>query len=563
MLIKDELKFTKYISLSLVIITVFILTAPVSDPVNVTKFLVLGILSLGSLGWNSYKKYVELWDTEKPILLSLIFFTLSSVIAVVFSAEPIVQNLYGLYGRNTGLLTYVFLAILLYATLSWKNSKSFSIYLFGFLAAGMLNILYGIWVSIFGDFIPWTNNYGALLGTFGNPDFAGAFLGMLSGVLLSVLFIAKHKWQRLLALILLFLNIFTVLETKTTQGILVFGISISASFSYFLYSKFSKFKIHKYFLLSFTLIAMLTLIGMFQKGPLADLVYKRSISLRGIYWDAALKTGNTHILTGVGMDGFGNWFRQVRSVKAATWFPGPGVVTNVAHNIYLDMYASGGLILLAAFTFFNFYAGWRLFELLKAKKEFDWIVASLTSIYFGYQAQAIISINQIGLGVWGWTIIGVICAYERLSREQNQKQKIMKINNRKTKQYSEDKSIVLVPIFMLLGLLLALPPFVADAKWTSALKFKDLRKLEESLRPSYFTPSSSERLANAVIILSQNNLDDQAYVYAKQGVKFSSNYFDAWNMLYYARKSTDSDRKIALENMKRLDPNNRTLDKLK
>ena len=77
------------------------------------------------------------------------------------------------------------------------------------------------------------------------------------------------------------------------------------------------------------------------------------------------------------------------------------------------------------------------------------------------------------------------------------------------------------------------------------------------------TPQNSERLARAVIILGNSNLHEQAYKYAKAAVEFNPRYFDAWNVLYYAKLSTDADRKLALENMKLLDPNNRKLEKLK
>jgi hypothetical protein len=49
---------------------------------------------------------------------------------------------------------------------------------------------------------------------------------------------------------------------------------------------------------------------------------------------------------------------------------------------------------------------------------------------------------------------------------------------------------------------------------------------------------------------------DQAYTYAKKGVEFNPDYFDAWKMLYYVSKSTDADKALALKNLKRLDPFN-------
>ena len=560
--IDNSAKVAKYFSITLVTTTLFVLTS-VSDPVNVTKFLVLGILSIGTLGFYSKELLVQLWKKETLLIIFTLVFLSMALLSTFLSQEPLVQSMYGVLGRNTGLLTYLFFILLFISVLISNNIKAIFLYLTAFLIAGCLNVIYGIWTKLFGDFIPWTNNYGALLGTFGNPDFAGAFLGMLSGVLICYIFTIKHRLNQIIIILILFLNFVAIFETKTTQGLLVTAISISVSIYFLLRSKFLVWKIHFIFFTFVLIGGLIALLGIFQIGPLKPLLYKRSVSLRGIYWDAAFRTGNENFFTGVGFDGFGNWYRQVRSVKAATWFPGEGVVTNVAHNIYLDIYASGGIFLLLSFMLLNIYSGYRLFLLLKKMHTFDWIAVSLATMYFGYQAQALISINQIGLGIWGWTILGAICAYERITRKGDDLQDKQKSKAISKRNQGSDKSIVLVPAYMLIGILVALPPFIADSKWTSALNFQDLKKLEESLKPSYFNPQSSERLANAVIILSNSNLDDKAYVYAKQGVEFSPNYFDGWKMLYYARKSTDSDRKIALENMKRLDPNNRTLDKLK
>ena len=307
---------------------------------------------------------------------------------------------------------------------------------------------------------------------------------------------------------------------------------------------------------------IVALLGIFQRGPLQGFLYKRSVSLRGVYWDAAINTGNSHLITGVGLDSFGDWYREMRSIKAATWFPGDGVVTNVAHNIYLDMYASGGLPLLLVFTLLNIYAGIKLYVLLRRMRGFDWVAVSLAAVYLGYEAQALISINQIGIGIWGWSILGASIAYERVTRFEP----AQKTNSRagKLKVSSQiSKSVILVPLYMIVGLLISLPPFIADAKFTSAINKQDLGVLEQSLNSGYMNPLYSDRLARAVIIMGNSNLHEQAYKYAKVGVEFNPRYFDAWNVLYYAKLSTDTDRKLALKNMKLLDPNNRKLEKLK
>ena len=63
-------------------------------------------------------------------------------------------------------------------------------------------------------------------------------------------------------------------------------------------------------------------------------------------------------------------------------------------------------------------------------------------------------------------------------------------------------------------------------------------------------------MAQAVLLFENSKLPDLAYKYAKEGVAFSPDYFDAWRVLYSVSKATDADRAEALANMKRLDPRN-------
>ena len=109
---------------------------------------------------------------------------------------------------------------------------------------------------------------------------------------------------------------------------------------------------------------------------------------------------------------------------------------------------------------------------------------------------------------------------------------------------------------MIIGLLIALPPYNADTTWRNALNSQKLENVEKALTPSYMTPSDSSRLAQAVNLLEQSKLYDLSYKYAKYAVDFNPNSFDAWKILYYISKSTPEDKELAVANLKRLDPLN-------
>jgi hypothetical protein len=67
---------------------------------------------------------------------------------------------------------------------------------------------------------------------------------------------------------------------------------------------------------------------------------------------------------------------------------------------------------------------------------------------------------------------------------------------------------------------------------------------------------NSYKYASAVQLLESSKLNDLAYKYAKIAVEFNPDHFDSWKMLYFISQSSPEDKALALENMKRLDPNN-------
>ena len=106
------------------------------------------------------------------------------------------------------------------------------------------------------------------------------------------------------------------------------------------------------------------------------------------------------------------------------------------------------------------------------------------------------------------------------------------------------------------GLLIAAPPYSADAKWRAAIGSQDLQKIEQALTPGYLNPPNTYKYVNAVQLLEGSKLYDIALKYAQISVQFNSDSFDSWKVLYLVTNSSPEEKALALENMKRLDPKN-------
>jgi hypothetical protein len=311
------------------------------------------------------------------------------------------------------------------------------------------------------------------------------------------------------------------------------------------------------YLASSILLGMLAVLGTLQKGPLS-FIYKKSVSLRGSYWHAGIEMGNSHPFSGVGMDTYGDWYRATRPAVALIDTPPVTVVSNVSHNVFIDFYASGGWPLLLTYIGLVLLAFISLFKLIFRKKNYDATFVGLASLWACYQVQSIISINQMGLAIWGWVLNGALIGYEIMDRSRGPESESLK-STRKFK--SGTKQSIVSPnliggIGLAIGLVLSFPPLNADVKWRSALDSRNLPTLEAALRPSLFNPADSNKYAQTILTLKNSSLNEIALKYSLQAIKFNKNNTEAWLLLYLNPTATDAQKSTALKNMKRLDPNN-------
>jgi O-antigen ligase len=311
------------------------------------------------------------------------------------------QNLYGTFGRNTAFIFYLSMVLLMLASSVLRSPKSFQRLLLALLFAGVVNVLYCAWVIAFGDFIGWTNPYRAILGLFGNPNFISSFLGMfISATVAFILSPATKNLVRVSGVVLSGLAFFEILSSRSIQGIAVTFIGLWVVGFYFIRSRtMSLIPTSIYFFLA-SAVGIVGIAGALQKGPLASLIYKTSISLRGKYWEAGINAGLDHPFTGVGMDSYGDWFRRSRSEYAATIMPGPSTITNAAHNVVIDIFTYGGFPLLISYLATLLIGVIAIVRVTKRGRAFDGTFVGLAAAWVCYEAQSIISINQTGLAIW-------------------------------------------------------------------------------------------------------------------------------------------------------------------
>jgi len=538
--------------------SLFLTTSGVSDPVNVTKMMLAGGLGISGLLVFSVYGFKESRANYRSILIASSLFLLASANAVLLSKAPVAQNLYGTYGRNTGFLTYLFMVGVLLITLMLSTEKNFSYLVNGLIVTGVVNVVYCAWVLAFGDFIGWTNPYGSILGFFGNPDFISAFLGMF---ITSSIALSLNKdmgiWKRVFLVLLSVVALFEIVKSHAIQGLIVTAGGLVIIGFYFIYSKSSGWVTPGLYVGISTVIGFLAVLGTLQKGPFS-FVYKRSVSLRGSYWHAGIDMGMQNPLHGVGFDTYGDWYRRSRPPVALVDMPGVNIMSNVSHNVVIDFFASGGWPLLFSYIAILILGSFSILRVTLKHRHYNPIFVSMAATWICYQVQSFISINQVGLTVWGWALTGALISYEKFILRQPISETPGGSKGRSSHvSVSNPISPMLVAsIGAALGIFIAAPALNAETTWQTANQNRNLETFKKALVPSFMNPASSLKYAQAVDIFQRSNLLDLAHHYALEATEYNPDYFDGWKQLYYLPNVTKAEKDEALRNMTRLDPLN-------
>ncbi len=544
-------------------VTLLVTSSINMDPVNVSKLLLTSGIGFALLALALAYGRKLAFKESRVYSVALGLFVFWEVVATFASKSPFTQNLYGLNGRNTGLLAYFTLACVATGASIIRSKVYFTRIIWGLLIAGGLNVIYSLIALSGHDFIGWNNVYNTILGTFGNPDFISAFLGIFIVSSVAYIFGPAQGWTvKICGIITSLIALYEIHKSHAIQGLAVTGLGLIIVGFYLVRSRFQRNIFVWLYCAAVALFGTFAVAGALQIGPLAKYIYKTSISLRGAYWRAGFKMATDHPIFGVGPDSFGDWFRRSRDARSMI-LPGPTTVTNAAHNVVVDIFASGGFPLLITYLSIVVITFIAIARVTLRNRKYDAIFVALTVGWIAYFAQSVISINQIGLAMWGWILSGALIAYEiatrngDLANEVSSKEK----NNRNVKRQNDSSASAFLVGFsgFAVGIIIALPPFIGDASYRSAVAGG---KLEQVVAAANKFPNDSTRMAQAVALFEDNKAFRQAHTLALKAVSYNPDFFDGWRILGYISTSTAVEKKLALDNMQRLDPLNKEWKKV-
>jgi O-antigen ligase len=552
---KAEAVLGKLLVWALVSTTLLVTPLWALDPINPIKMLAvttMGFMGLGLLLAN--KKALALGRFRFPLFLISGFMAWQLIVFLMSGGEKL-QQIFGTSGRNTGLITYLAFSILFVVSMTASTSAFLSRFLLTLLVVGVASLTYGVVQALGGDPIDWVNPYSPVFGFLGNPNFQSSLLGILGSIVFTQLLSSTIKLQLKGGyLVYLLVTLFVIKETDSQQGFLILIIGSGIALGVYVNQR-SKTLGYSY--LGLALIGFVAvLVGTLNKGPLASLLYKDSVTYRGDYWRAGWKMTVDNPIFGVGLDSYGDWYRRSRTLEA-TVRRGPDVTSNAAHNVFLDVSSFGGFPLLLIYMALMILVIVSAVKVVRRSHGFSASFIGLVAGWVAFQAQSIISINQIGLAIWGWVLSGLIIGYEINTRNADD----IQLSTKKTRvvgrpTQSSASSVVALFVAFVVGISVGVHPYLASVKYRSALESRNLELIQKA---AYIWPLDPLRMIQVAMTLDQNALESKGLSVAIDAVAQFPDSYPAWATLYGLKSATKEQKAEALEQMKRLDPFNPTL----
>ncbi len=523
------------------------------DPISVVKMLAVVICAFSILGI-IFSGRNELFGKEDlPLIISIGVFVILLFSTLFFSGAPINQQFWGYFGRNTGVLTYLSFSVLLLGAITLRSINLYKRVDSSLIAVSVPVSIYCL-IQISGnDPIGWSQL--ATFATLGNINFLSGFLGLVCVSIVGRILAKEYRNFKGLSLcFLLILSLIIIWSTGSIQGIVIFTVGMWLA----LFIRMRTFKFWKSLQVSWVMFAALAaylgVIGLVNRGPLASILFQPSNILRADYMHAGWQMTTDHPVFGVGMDSYGDWYRQARG-EITTLRGSADRNSNAAHSVFLDISSNGGFPLLMSYVaILAIVAAVAIRTYRALGKTYDPVFVSLFVTWVAFNFQALISINQIGVAVWGWILSGCLYGYSQRKYRILHGEQERPLDKRKLKgKLLPAGSGLITFASAFIGMALAGIPQQADSKYFSATQSRDLEKIVGAASALGST-AWHRNLAIDAALAQPNNA--RAIEFAKDSSLAYPRSFWPWKVIYLLPESSETDRSAALKRLQELDPFN-------
>lgn len=466
------------------------------DPFNSPKFWALILISSILLGYLVTSK-VKISRNDRRFFILLILLStihLGSLLASSFSAYSWQVATFGESFRRNGTLTTFALFIFFIAALQFVRLKDAQSILKILYLAGLFTGLYALIQVTGNDWIKWSSA-NQIISTFGNTNFSGSGMAIFAIIVFGWgILNFKNKLYFYSYLLTFLILIYVILQTNARQALIVLILGLSLFSSLFLYRKSKRLWLLSQLIIGTTVV--FTVLAIFKLGPLQGLIYKDSLGVREYYWSAGIEMFRHFPLTGVGPDHYGIYFKEFREVGYPLTY-GWGITSSNAHNVFIQNFAVGGILVGLSYLAIQVLIAYRSLRLIRNSVGVEQTTTTLLfSAWVAYQAQSLISIEFIGISIWGWVLGGTLVG--------------LSFKNQDTPINLKGKSINLnIPRLLITSVLLIMAVVIISpirqgekAIWRQSIQYDPNNQQQVDL----FERATSEVLANRYISSDYKNL---------------------------------------------------------
>jgi hypothetical protein len=158
---------------------------------------------------------------------------------------------------------------------------------------------------------------------------------------------------------------------------------------------------------------------------------------------------------GVGIDNYGFFFKEFREFTYPLKY-GFAITSSNAHNVFIQNFATGGILVGVLYTCLQILILYKGINLVKSTQGDRKLISLIfLAAWLSFQAQSLISIDNIGISIWGWIFGGTIIGLSFTSNSAH--------NVSKRKSVEIDLSKILIStLSTILAMLLIVPLYYGE-----------------------------------------------------------------------------------------------------
>lgn len=391
-----------------------------ADPVNVVKLVGLFVAAAGCLvavgAALVRERALDLPVGGHPWALGV----LVAALAVAAAASPSTTTaLLGAPGRLSGFLLYLAAAVVAVSTLRGGLPALVAVEA-AVGGAALFTASYGLLQYAGVDAVGWSNEFNPIIASLGNPNFAAAYLGVCTPVLVGLaLRPDQPRWLRISAVATALCTVLAAVLSGAVQGPIAAVAGLTVALLAWLLDRPDPGQRRRLVAGLAGLAGLgitLLLIGAAGAGPAAAIFGAGNFETRKWYWSAALTMWRDAPVLGVGLDHYGRNWGTARPMSNVTTLGG-GDFTDAAHSVPLHLLATGGLVVALAYLAF---VAVTLLALVRGLRSLEGSarlrLAGLGGGWVAYQVQSLVSIDQVPLVVLNFVLSAAVVVASGTSR---------------------------------------------------------------------------------------------------------------------------------------------------